>query len=722
MPPAPAPVEYAHADVCSYNRRVHEVPRVNAFTLFAVPAATLVAMVALSTFSGPAPLVNMTISMFNTLAGSIPLATMWLVAAFGTGFPLRTVLFKRSAPDGAALQLALGVAAMLFLDQALGASCVLLVAQPWIAWVTLAPGLIIALVQLLRRAIHSEGFAWRVRASEMTALAAVPAVAVLFIAATSAPGWLWSSEFGGYDALSYHLQLPNEWVERGRIEPLEHNVYSFLPGYAEGAYVHLYALAGNKFACAYASQMLHAMIACAAAWTVCRLTSALGGSAPASALAGAIVIGTPWVVVTGSLAYNEMFVILLFAAAWLAVTSSRDIRPAPGSGGDSSETEYRRFTAAGILIGAACGAKLTAVGFAAAPLLAIVLLSTLPRVTRVARLIAIIMCAATAVLLPYLLRNMAHAGNPVFPFFADLFGHAHWTAEQFAIWHRGHSFDGTLLEHGAAIWNQLIRLGLGKAPGEFDDVWLAQWSLMFPLGIVACVIAAISKESRRCAIVSAAIIAIQIVFWLFFTHLKARFMLPAVVPLAVVIAFAFQVAAQRSFKGRAALIGAILALGSCVVPAAIFLREGSGAPAARIGLAHIFAGSVENAEAVQSLAEGIPAAFINTQTPPGSRVLLVGEAAPFYFDAVIEYQTAWDRGSMSRIMASAPGDEQHWIESLRREGFTHLYIDVVMLNVWADSGWRDPNLDPEAMIRAAEAHAQLVAIWDSGSKRLYSLE
>ena len=55
---------------------------------------------------------------------------------------------------------------------------------------------------------------------------AAPAVAVLLVAACSAPGWLWASEFGGYDALSYHLQLPKEWLHLKKITTLDHNVYS----------------------------------------------------------------------------------------------------------------------------------------------------------------------------------------------------------------------------------------------------------------------------------------------------------------------------------------------------------------------------------------------------------------------------------------------------------------------------------------------------------------
>ena len=72
----------------------------------------------------------------------------------------------------------------------------------------------------------------------------VPALALLLVAASSPPGWLWDSEGRGYDALEYHLQLPQEWLRMGRLAPLEHNVYSFLPGYIEAAFYHLAVATG----------------------------------------------------------------------------------------------------------------------------------------------------------------------------------------------------------------------------------------------------------------------------------------------------------------------------------------------------------------------------------------------------------------------------------------------------------------------------------------------
>jgi len=76
-------------------------------------------------------------------------------------------------------------------------------------------------------------------------LLGIPALALaMLVAACQPPGWLWDSEAGGYDALSYHLQLPQEWRANHALWPNTHNVFSFLPSYVEAAFLHLAALSG----------------------------------------------------------------------------------------------------------------------------------------------------------------------------------------------------------------------------------------------------------------------------------------------------------------------------------------------------------------------------------------------------------------------------------------------------------------------------------------------
>ena len=54
------------------------------------------------------------------------------------------------------------------------------------------------------------------------------------VAASLLPGALWKPlDPHPYDVTSYHLQVPREWYELGRIEPLRHNMFSYFPMNAE---------------------------------------------------------------------------------------------------------------------------------------------------------------------------------------------------------------------------------------------------------------------------------------------------------------------------------------------------------------------------------------------------------------------------------------------------------------------------------------------------------
>lgn len=223
----------------------------------------------------------------------------------------------------------------------------------------------------------------------VSTLASVVGVVVMVVASCSMPGWLWGSEFGGFDSLSYHLQLPREWLEGGRIVPLEHNVYSYLPSSMEGAFTHLGAmwglvvegraeggmLAGDGEALV-ASQLLHAWCAVLAAGLIGRCADRAArmaglherACAAARMMAWAVVLVTPWTVVVGSMAYNEMGMLALGAAGMLVAMRVEDEEEEGWWG-----VRVRRGALAGFFVGAACCCKPTAL-FMVGPVVGLMLL------------------------------------------------------------------------------------------------------------------------------------------------------------------------------------------------------------------------------------------------------------------------------------------------------------------------------------------------------------
>ncbi len=674
----------------------------------AVPIALATAIcaavfLAASTWTGD-DLASNTYPAVYELVSALPWVGLWLAAAGGLGILLRVVLRDALEID-ATVQFAAGIALLLVLDAALGALGVLQNrAMPVGAWVLTVLAIVPVVVTLVRAAKRQ--VAVRIPMPWFWP-AAAPAVAILLLAACSAPGWLWESEFGGYDALSYHLQLPKEWMAAGAITPLQHNVYSFLPSYMEAAYYHVMLLRGSALDAVIACQLLHAAIAVVTALAAARLVMTLlggRGESSISAITAAVVLGTPWVVIVGTLAYNELPTALMLAAALTMIV--------PQSG-----KPIGRGIVVGLLMAAAVGAKPTAVGFVVLPVTIVLLW----RSTGLWK--AVLAAAVTGALCisPWLVRNALHGGNPVFPFAAELLGSAHWTAEQVTIWNAGHHAELSFGERIGEAFNQLFRYGLGSnpdAPG--NEPWQPQWSVLPWLGIAGAVLATTAPRLRRPAMLLLVVMVVQMAFWLLFTHIKSRFMLPMVVPASCGIAIGvlrlqqfLQFEHESSSRLSQVLVFGFVAVW-CLQPALLYRAQRDGAPSARIGWVGLFSGT-DIADDQLHMATGSATVRINRTLPRDARVMLVGDAAPLYYTADVTYTTVWDRGPMSAAIAAHPDEPARWMQTLRKQGFSHVLVSPTMLRLWQESRWRDPLLDPDAILRAAERHGTVVARFADGS-------
>src|ERR1043165_3456953 len=196
--------------------------------------ALLVLIAWLSGIGGPHDAGAGLVSVLYILITAAPPALAYLVGAIGLGSLFIPCTRHAAAPH--AIQSALGLALMLSLSHALGALGLLSGTTGLIlGGAPVLLGIVLLARRLMRHASARGEIAglipWQV-------LAGLPAVALLLVAACSPPGWLWESEARGYDVLEYHLRLPQEWIAAGRIRPTDHNVYSYLPGHVESAFVH----------------------------------------------------------------------------------------------------------------------------------------------------------------------------------------------------------------------------------------------------------------------------------------------------------------------------------------------------------------------------------------------------------------------------------------------------------------------------------------------------
>ncbi len=647
----------------------------------------------------------------TTLARSAWASAAYLLSGLGMGWWIRRFIVRELSPTLAAC---VGLSVLLTLSHLLGVLGVLgWFAGSAVGWLLIGFGLVgLALDWRSIRASAREA-----RVAVWHAPAAVLALGVMIAAVLAPPGWLWRSEFGGYDVLSYHLQLVQEWLAGGRVWPVEHNVYSFHPSYMEAAYYHLAVLTaapaptpGDGPAEAWglcagdgwrllAPQMLHAGLAVMAAVLIAELTrrvverAGLNGARTSDAReigqgTATMFLATPWIVVVGTLAYNEMGMMVMFAGAMLAAAES-GVRP------------WVRGLLVGWLVGVACGCKATALLLVGTPV-GIALAMWSPR-REWARVFAAAALAGVAALLPWLIRNWLACGNPVFPALSGVFGRGHWSSEQVARFTRAHTFTGGWGERLAML---LRRDASDPVAPTHRGLAHPQWFIFFIVAIASCVAVSITRRTRRVGLAIAIGVTLQLAVWLLATHVQSRFLIP--------LAFGGSVAAGLCASacgtwgtwgacGRrvlaAAALAQVLALG------ALYWKERDGAASALTPIGPpMFTGELaqeawrEGDSATRSaiLEQASPEVFcglVLAQESAGARMLLVGGATPLYFAVPTAYSTTWDTSELSRVMAEAPDEPMQWSRRLVARGFTHVLVDQAELDRLARSGFLDQRLD-----------------------------
>lgn len=673
----------------------------------------LVCVVALAAWGDPGLLLATLAGVGITLGATAALVGGYAITAFGLGVVVSPWL--RRSRDAVAIVAACGAGLALTLSHGLG---VLGLLSPI---VTIGLAIIGGAVSFVWWAKRAE----RVRSKERTGnrgsfawMAALP-LGVLIVAASAPPGWLWASEFGAYDALAYHLQLPQEWLRAGRVWPVNHNVYSFLPSSIEAAFVHLAHLGaapidgadghGLTEGSAWRAQATHGLSAAFAvlgAWLVGRFVRAALDDLDADAraqqvgawMSGLLVLATPWVIVVGSIAYNETAVLALGAGAML-VAIDRRVRP------------VFRGVLAGGLVGAACGCKPTALVFVT-PVVGLLLIAYADR-----RSWAAVTCGAlaggTLLLLPWMVRNWMASGNPVFPAMTGTFGAGHWTAEQAARFAEAHVFDGS--------WLDRVRLLLANDPNSGDGARLVQrfrgfmnpqWGLLLPIGVIGAMLAW-GSAARRMAVVLGIGLAVQIVAWLSVTHLQSRFLLPCMLTLAPLAGMG--VALGRGVTQiRFVVPGLVVA--QTMFTVGIFAVQQRGRPNGATGIGS----SLDLARpASEAVTNARPWAWVNANLPPAFTLYLVGDAAGYFYERDVVLNSTYDAWPIGDAMRAAPDDPQQWTSLLHERGIDAVLISFGEIERLSTSSWIDPGVTPKRMEAWVRTLGPPTMVWAESGRGLW---
>lgn len=352
-----------------------------------------------------------------------------------------------------------------------------------------------------------------------------------------------------FDSLHYHASAPARFAEAHELLELEWGWSTYQPFTVE-MLVTDGVLLWDSIQGAFAPLLL-ALGALAA-------TSGMGsrvGGRGLGLLAGAIFFVQPLMVFEASGTLIESG--LAFAAALAAWNLAVFVRT-----GDRAAVAL-----AGVFAGAAAGMKYVGLFVLLAAGVALVLLARRRLDPRVLLLFA---APATAVALPWYLKNLVQTGNPLFPF---VFGGVNEYAERW--------IDSGIHEHGHGR-GPLDALALPfRLLVDGDDFDRGSW--LSPLFLVFAPLSLLDERRRRvCAVVLVAVL-VYLAAW-FATSQQARFLLPLAPVLAVLAALGIVALAQRGRLGRLAapvVAGAALLTGFAMsaayaaqfVPVALGLQD-----------------------------------------------------------------------------------------------------------------------------------------------------
>lgn len=511
-----------------------------------------------------------------------------------------------------------------------------------------------------------------------------PFATMALLAATTPLGLIWREEGFGYDILEYHLQAPKEYLLNGRISYLPHNVYGSFPLNVEMFYLLAMVLHSDILEVPTIANLIHlafGVLTLFAAWVAGRQWSQEAG------IIAAVLTGiTGWLVYLSGLAYVENGV--LFFGMTAAACIFRAYAPARLKAGVSPiglpansncegtashsgtvsgvrQSNLKWVLIAGLLAGFSAGCKYTGAAFIVLPLgVAIFVFGRGSIRVRLMHTL-IFSVGALASIAPWMIRNLADTGNPVFPLANAIFEGTppNWAEQETTHWdgaHRPKPGEATLGGRLAALLNHTVL----DPHQRFNTA--------------AVLLAAFGLLWRRLEKIDAALLSmllIQVGLWLAVTHLYARFLVPVLIPAVLLAGRAWSAEGPVLIRRGMIVVLAAAAAWHAYFSGRLMAREWPGAlPASAIYDGEI--GVYEYFDWVNDL-------------PPDSKVLLIGEARPFYFRRSVDYWTAFNRNPFLEELKFRIDDQnerapaegassslgQALLEWLRARGYTHLLVN-----------------------------------------------
>jgi hypothetical protein len=563
-----------------------------------------------------------------------------------------------SASERLAFRLGLGLG---LLSLALIAVGWLPVYRPWLAWGAVLIAVPIGIREFVR---DTKALVLR-RPSSLSEWLLVCFVVLMLLIAfilALAPPTAW-------DSLVYHLTGPKLYLEA---QTVNHDVDLPYLGFPNGG--SMLFLWGLMLSGPELSQLLHWTFALLSLPIIFAIANRL---APGRGwLACALLIGVPSAALLASWAYVEWLTMFAGLAAF-----SLMFPPGRSNSDNEISPSTRALVLAGVFMGVALSAKYTSIGLLIGLLIALVV-----QRRKIASVVPVVATAALFIA-PFLIKNLALTGNPVYPFF----------------------FDGVFWDSLRAFWYSRPGTGL-----SFLEVLLAPWEItiwgvegaiveghrpygatigpalltLLPFGIIGLRSLPVPRrELLRALLVVASSAYLVWIILLTFSDLlvQTRLLFPALPFIVLLATHGFHSIAGLGKPGRSVqfILGGLVAFGFVLTVIAQLLDTASSSP-----LQILIGEESERNYLVRELGAFQLAMEEINRLPDQSRVLFLWEPRSYYCAEGIDCQpdALLDRWWHDRRLY---GDEAAIAKAWDLDGATH----VLLFNLGAEE-IRHAGFDP----------------------------
>jgi 4-amino-4-deoxy-L-arabinose transferase-like glycosyltransferase len=466
------------------------------------------------------------------------------------------------------------------------------------------------------------------------------AIFITFFAAATPPFF--------FDALTYHLAVPQQYLRSHGFHYIPHHHYSNYP-----ANMGMLFLVGLSFSGGMLAHLLSWIYTPMTALSVYAFAKSRWGTRVA-VTAALVMLFVPGILIASILTSVDngvMFYSFLSFSAVFAWCATR---------------QRTWFILAAIFCGIAVGSKYTALGvtFLVLELLIFVHVYLVQKdaLLSVLRKIVLFGLIVGALASPWFIKNSLYTGNPLFPFFNSVFG----AQESESLGYRQvisrripttqHWLERVVGYYLAAPWTTTVQIN--GAAGIAGVLFLLGFPLLFGLKTI-------ERTIQYLLIASAS----SFLVWVLFLPRVLRYAFP-IFPLAsIILAFTlWHCSTSDSIKN-------VLILGLSLITlyhGAIFLRELSIQ-----SLTYLFPHPSKAEFLVDHGVNSYPALeYINTETPPESKILFVGEMRGFYCEREYELQVVRsDEDIFLQQLILQAQSVTEVLQELKQKKFSHLLVN-----------------------------------------------